>query len=75
MSMCEKKLQSILNLFDYPGDCQGEAVLNTLLPETNDLHYCFCERNSTEALKCSLELFSRKILNSVTNCGDKIIVP
>ena len=26
MSMCEKKLQSILKLFDYPRDCQGEIV-------------------------------------------------
>ena len=75
MSMCEKKLQSILKLFDYPRDCWGEIVWNTLLPETNELRYWFCDRSSTEALKWALECFGRKILNSVTDCGDKIIVP
>ena len=73
--MCEKKLQNILKSFDYRRDCRGEIVLNTLLPETNELRYCFCDRSSTEALKWALEFFGRKILNSLTDCGDKIIVP
>ena len=75
MSMCEKKLQSILKLFYYPRDCRGEIVWNTLLPVTNKLRYCFCDRSSKEVLKWALEFFGRKILNSVTDCGDKIIVP
>ena len=72
MSMCEKKIQSILKLFDYPRDCRGEIVWNTVLPETNELRYCFCDRSSAEALKWAQEFFGRKILNSVTDCGDKI---
>ena len=71
MSMCEKKLQSILKLFDYPRGCRGEIVSNTLLPETSELGYCFCDQSSTEALKWALEHF----LNSVTDCGDKKMVP
>ena len=71
MAMCEKKLQNILKSFD----CRGEIVLNTLLPETNELRYCFCDRSSTEALKWALEFFGQKILNSVTDCRNKIKVP
>ena len=54
MAMYEKKLQNILKSFDYRRDCRGEIVLNTLLPETNELRYCFCDRSSTEALKWAL---------------------
>ena len=75
MSMCEKKLQNILKLFDYLRDWRGEIVWNTLLPETNELRYCFCDRSSTEALKWPLQFFGRKILNSVTDCRKEIIVP
>ena len=74
-SILIKKLQSILKLFDYPRDCRGKIVWNTLLPESNELCCCFCDQSSTEALKWALEFFGRKILNSVTDCGDKIIVP
>ena len=73
--MCEKKLQNILKSFDYRRDCRGEIVLNTLLLETNELRYCFCDRSSTEALKWALEFFGQKILNSVTDCRNKIKVP